>query len=355
MIKNKKITIQDIAKLANVSTGTIDRVLHNRGKVSADKKEKIESAIKELNYNPNLLARTLALGKHFLVCTLFPQAMDSEDYWHLPCQGVKQTAAEYQDFGFSIETIVYNQFDETSFLHQADLLLQLNPDGVIFAPLFEKESLLFIKKLEKYNIPYAFIDANIPNQNNITYIGPNTERSGYMAGKLFPTLLNVNNEILILNEVKGIDNSTNFLNIEKGFKNLFSKEFPEQQKKISSLNINSSDEETVFKELTKFYIKNPGTKGVLVTNSRAYQVAHFHEVHDLDIKLMGFDLVEKNQYYLKIGKIDCIISQSPIQQGKRAIKTMFDLLYYKTTPVETQYIPLDIIIKENLEFKVNSF
>ena len=62
MQKNKKVTIQDVAHYARVSAGTIDRVLHKRGKVSPEKIRIVEEAITKLNFNPNLLARTLALG-----------------------------------------------------------------------------------------------------------------------------------------------------------------------------------------------------------------------------------------------------------------------------------------------------
>ena len=55
----KKTTIQDIARHANVSVGTVDRVLHNRGSVMPEKKERVEEAIKQLNYNPNALASNL--------------------------------------------------------------------------------------------------------------------------------------------------------------------------------------------------------------------------------------------------------------------------------------------------------
>ena len=51
-----KIRIKDIARLANVSTGTVDRVLHNRGEVSAKSREKVEKVLKEINYQPNIYA-----------------------------------------------------------------------------------------------------------------------------------------------------------------------------------------------------------------------------------------------------------------------------------------------------------
>ena len=60
-----KTRIIDIARKANVSIGTVDRVIHNRGEVSRITREKILSIIHELNYQPDILARTLAKKRVF--------------------------------------------------------------------------------------------------------------------------------------------------------------------------------------------------------------------------------------------------------------------------------------------------
>ena len=75
MEKNSdKIRIKDIARLAGVSAGTVDRVLHNRGEVSVRTREKIETVLKELDYRPNLYASALASKRHYKVVALFPKA-----------------------------------------------------------------------------------------------------------------------------------------------------------------------------------------------------------------------------------------------------------------------------------------
>ena len=56
----KKITMHDVAKKAGVSYQTVSRVLNNSCNVSNSTKEKIEQAIAELKYVPNLLAQQLA-------------------------------------------------------------------------------------------------------------------------------------------------------------------------------------------------------------------------------------------------------------------------------------------------------
>jgi len=349
----KKITIQDLAKYANVSVGTVDRVIHNRGKVSSDKKQRIEEAIREMDFSPNFLARTLALKNRFIVCTLFPMVQSKSDYWSMPKQGVDQVAARFKDFGVTVEPFNFNLFDESSFVEQAGRILKLNPDGVIFAPLFTRESITFVQQLKEKNIPYIFIDANIPGQEGLTYIGPDVKRSGYIAGKLLDFLLAGNDEVLILNIVKGLENSSNHVLIVQGFEEYFAAIDTTGKNKIHSLTINSTEEQDIFRELTKFYIKNPNVKGVFVTNSKAHLIAKFNQYHDLDIKVVGFDLIEENVKWLNNGGIDFIISQSPVQQGMRAIQSLFDLFIYNHEPKKIQYVPLDIIIPENVGFYIN--
>ena len=54
-----KVKLEDVAKVAGVSPTTVSRVLNNRGYISEQTKEKVEKAIKELNYYPNDVARSL--------------------------------------------------------------------------------------------------------------------------------------------------------------------------------------------------------------------------------------------------------------------------------------------------------
>ncbi len=57
------IRIVDIAKMAGVSVGTVDRVIHNRGRVSEENKKKVQAILEMVHYQPNLMARSLAASK----------------------------------------------------------------------------------------------------------------------------------------------------------------------------------------------------------------------------------------------------------------------------------------------------
>ena len=89
-----KTRIVDIARLAQVSPGTVDRVIHKRGEVSENTRKRIEEIIKELNYQPDIHARTLASKKdtHFYV--FLPVSANENDFWSFPLKGIEKALSE---------------------------------------------------------------------------------------------------------------------------------------------------------------------------------------------------------------------------------------------------------------------
>ena len=76
----QKIRIKDIAERSGVSVGTVDRVLHNRPNVSRPAREKVEKALKEMNYQPNMYASALAYNKQYVFYCIMPEHA-SIAYW----------------------------------------------------------------------------------------------------------------------------------------------------------------------------------------------------------------------------------------------------------------------------------
>jgi DNA-binding LacI/PurR family transcriptional regulator len=70
--KKRRPTIVDIAKRAGVAPMTVSRVINESGYVSGEAREKVERAVKELNYHPNGLARSLKRQRTHVVGILLP-------------------------------------------------------------------------------------------------------------------------------------------------------------------------------------------------------------------------------------------------------------------------------------------
>ena len=69
----EKIRIKDIAERAGVSVGTVDRVLHDRPNVSRPAREKVEKALQEMDYQPNMYASALAYNRSYTFYLLIPR------------------------------------------------------------------------------------------------------------------------------------------------------------------------------------------------------------------------------------------------------------------------------------------
>lgn len=67
-----KTTIKDVAREARVATSTVSRVLANSNKISEETKERVNEAIKKLNYTPSVVARGLAKNKTRILAVLLP-------------------------------------------------------------------------------------------------------------------------------------------------------------------------------------------------------------------------------------------------------------------------------------------
>ena len=97
------MTMTEIAKKSGVSIGTVDRVLHNRGKVSEKTKLAVEAVIEKYGYTPNPLARTLKKNKPFVIGVLMPPPGSGSGYWQMIFKGMKEAESELSAFGIKLE------------------------------------------------------------------------------------------------------------------------------------------------------------------------------------------------------------------------------------------------------------
>ena len=100
-------------------------------------------------------------------------------------------------------------------------------------------------------------------------------------------------------------------------------------------------------ELTKKMFE--GVDSVFIPNSRAYIVADFIKENKIEgIKIVGYDLLKRNVEHLNNDVISFLINQNPEEQGFLGISHLYKKLVLKEEINAENYMPLDIIVKENL-------
>ncbi len=353
MIKdsNTYLGVKEIARRANVSIATVDRVMHNRGGVSQKTKAKILEIIKEINYQPNILASRLASRKVINLAVLIPSVSVETPFWEAPLIGIQRAEEELKGYGIGIHYFFFELNDKKSFSKLANDILLKNWEGVLLSAAFLSESQVFTLECHRKKIPFVLIDTDIPEVKSLSYIGPPLFQSGYVAAKLLTYRAVANNTILVVNISKEIENN-NHLIIEDGLRKYLSDHFLPNT--IVRVDIQDTDAHSISLKLSIALNEHPDTDAILVTNSRVFSVAVFLEkLGKQNLRLVGYDFLKANTAFLANGTIDFLICHKPEEQGYRGIRTLFQKLVLDTPVEKQQFMPIDIISKENMAFYEN--
>jgi LacI family transcriptional regulator len=344
-----KIRIKDIAEKAGVSIGTVDRVLHNRGEVKEETRKKVMGIVKKMGYTPNLLAKSLASKKTYHFIAIIPDSSDNNPYWKKPLEGIQKGATEIKDYNAIVDVITFNATDLDSFKKACNNTMISNPAGIIIDPLFQEASFEFTKQLDEYKIPYVYIDTDLEKGNNLSYFGQNASQSGQVSAKMICHSLPKESKILIVKLANRGMISHHLLKREEGFIEFF-KSHKSCCCCFVSAEIDLLEKSEPANSLDKIFNDNPDIKGIFVPNSRVFKVAKYLSNKPEKPVLLGYDLIEKNIEFLKKGIIDFLIGQKPEEQGYQSVLTLFNHVVANKEMGKTNYSPIDIIIKENLEY-----
>lgn len=337
--------------MAGVSIGTIDRVIHNRGEVAEKTRLKVQQFLKETNYSPNVVAQALKSKKLFHLVSLLPDSSHENSFWKKHSTGMQRAIEELDPFPLTFSQVTFNMQSEEDFQRNTSKVMSLKPDGVLLAPIFKSESIIFCRSLQEANIPFVFVDGLIEDTGFLAYIGENIFQSGRVAGQLTDMITPVNSDILIVSIAKNLRNVHHLDKRADGFMSYFV-HGRNQGKKII-LNIPDPSPGTIKKSIDNALRQNPGTGSIFITGSRSYLIASYLEKNKLDsINLIGYDLLDLNVKYLKSGITRFLIGQRPDEQIYKAIRKLFEFLSQNKIPDQVEYLPIDIVTSENVDFFV---
>ena len=347
-----KIRIKDIAALASVSVGTVDRVLHNRGEVAEKTRDKILKIVRDTRYSPNVMAQALKLKKKFSFASLLPEPNENNSFWVKHPAGMYKAIGELEPFQINLSQITFDMFSETDFQVKANALLSNKPDGVLLAPIFKAESTVFCSKLKEANIPFVFVDGFIDETEFLSYTGENIYQSGRVAGQLIDMITRVNGDILLVNIARNLQNIHHLNSRTSGFLNYFETTGRNKGNKIS-LNISDPSRRSVNEALKRTFKNHDNICSVFITGSKSHLIANYLEEKNIsDVNVVGYDLLDKNVRFLKSGIIKFLIGQRPEEQTYRGIKKLFEYLSLNKIPERIEYLPVDIVTSENVDFFV---
>jgi LacI family transcriptional regulator len=150
-------TIRDVAHKAGVAPITVSRVINNSGYVSENTRQKVQVAIDELGYVPNMLGPSLRFQQTMTLAVVITDI--TNPFWTTVTRGVEDVA---QANGYS--TILCNTDESEAKQEQyLQMLLRRRIDGILLVPACsDPES---IELIQKQGIPVVILDRQVPGVN----------------------------------------------------------------------------------------------------------------------------------------------------------------------------------------------
>jgi LacI family transcriptional regulator len=355
-METERITVKEIARLAGVSIGTVDRVLHDRGGVSAETKERIDEIIASLGYEPNILARHLSLNKTYTFRALLPRIDQDSGYWALCLEGLRLAERDFlAPYRARLRVDEFDRYDRSSCSRLLDDVVAEPCDGLLFAPAMPEDLLPALERLSARGesrsggpVPYAFFDSEVEGASPVASIAQDPLRGGRLAGRLLSLLSRPEGLLVALSAHAGDRHIAKRI---EGFESYFSEggRRPRAIEAYECRDLEHPEEREGF--LSGLFGSGRDIAGVLVANSSGHLVGDW--LADRGLKdgraVVSWDLVPANARALGEGRLDCLVSQRPMEQAREALLRLFKFVLEGAPAAEpSAAIPLDVYFRENI-------
>lgn len=351
MQKNKNIRLTDIARLANVSVGTVDRVIHNRGRVSEENIRRVKEIMEQVGYRPNLIARSLAVKKPCHLVALIPDFRPG-DYWSAMEYGIRRAEEEWESYGVKVSVLTFDQYSKVSFEQAVSRLQEMTEtvDGVIVGTLFKEAVIQLSEHLDAREIPYVYVDSDIEEQGRLAYYGTDSVAGGEIGARMLLASMVFQGDILVahIQHDKG-SMSTQGQKRYSGFLQYLKQQGYEVN--LVEVDLWIGDEAHNEQVLDEAFRNHPGIRGAVTFNSSCYILGDYLEKRQKhEIRLVGYDLIDPNVRLLNEGYVQALIAQRPELQGYNGVKALSRLLLFDEKLQVVNLLPIDILLKENYQF-----
>ncbi|WP_290540523.1 LacI family DNA-binding transcriptional regulator [Alistipes sp.] len=347
------VRIVDIARMAGVSAATVDRVIHNRGKVSAENLARINEVLRRVDYRPNLIARSLASGRRYTICVVMPRFAPGE-YWADFEAGIARSEAEAMRYNVVVRRFYFDQYDRTSFDNLLETLRCEEFDGAVIATLFAERVEPFARELDARGVPYVFVDSDIPACNRLAYFGTSSFDAGAVAARLLSDRLDPEADIVVGRIVpRGDGGSNQWRNREAGFRSYLEAHGFRGRLHYAALRLD--DETYNTRVLDELMRSHPQVAGAVTFNSTCYILAGYLAARRLEgVRLVGYDVIRRNGEMLSAGVVTALVAQRPEAQGYRAVMALCEWFVEGRAPARVNNMPIDILLKENIPYYTNN-
>jgi LacI family transcriptional regulator len=343
-MKKERGGIHQIAELANVSIGTVDRALHGRNGIRESTRRRILEIARQIGYTPNLAARALSTSKtgaRIGVCIPREIRFFYDQLW----SGVLDEARRLAQLGvqFEYRPVPTLGEDDTKALKE---LLKADVNGIIVTAGNPRGLSPLIDEAEEKGVRVVCVSTDAPESRRSSIVCVDPWLNGHIAGELMGKFLPPNSKVAV---VAGMLTALDHRKKTDGFSDAFPRHCSGGE--IIGILEAHEDEDESFQKTFDLLGRVPRLDGIYVNTVNCLPVCRALGARQLTgkVKLITTDLFAEMAPYFEKGTISASIYQQPYRQGQIAVRLMADHLTSQTSFPPTVHLSPGVVMSSNLQ------
>lgn len=338
-----RATIEDVALEAGVSVATVDRVLNGRAAVRPQTVDRVEKAIRQLNYQPDRLAARLARAREYRFCFVLPEGTNA--YMNMLAGEVHAAASRMVQEKVVIDLRLTDVFDADT-LASALERLGSTYDGVAVVALDHPRVREAINALAEKSVSVVTLVSDVPNSKRHHYVGIDNSSAGRSAATLMGRYLSGRSGKVGL--IAGSLSLRDHIERQFGFEQVMLHEYPnitllpvresrDDPKRVQAVAAQLLADHEDLIGLYNVGAGTPGIVGALEASGRARSVVY-----------IAHELTDESRHALISGTIDIIINQDAGHEVRSAIRVLMSRADKAPIVDSMERIRIDIYLRDNI-------
>jgi len=343
-----KLTIKQIAAQAGVSIGTVDRVLHKRGRVSKETEALILDICRQNNYAQNIVGKAMAMQRRTRTVAVVVRSRDMNSFSAQIYDGLRAIENEIRDYNISFE---YRDILMGTAEEQLEILNSFQDrdlSGLIIYPMDTPEVREALDGFAARGIPVVLCTADVPSAKKLCFVGQDHYQDGRLMANVLTKftqssplkILMLTGSLQISSHRERIHGFLSYLKEWNG--NYRICDVRETTRNRGEIYQATLDTFTKYPEANAFYINTAEPEPCLeaLAEHGQSQSIRFCFGHKL-----------KTGPLIRSGKLDFAIGESPFFHGYRSGEAMFRYLLNQEIPAAEQFVfHGEILLEENSQW-----
>ena len=339
----KAATSREIAALAGVSRGTVDRALHGRGGVRPEVEARIRKLAGQLGYVPNRAGKALVSRKNPPVLGVVLNSLGNPFFDEVK-RGIAAAVRELSDFGLNVKIMEQKGYSVSEQLAALNALADSGVRGIAVMPVNDRRIAAEINALSDKGVVFVTLNTDIEDTARLAYIGCDYEKSGATAAGLANLITGGSANLLIVTgSIKNRGHNKRIYGFSRALKNGM------RGIQIVDIAENEDDDALSYQVTADALKRHPEIDLVYLVSAGAGGTARAVSEAGREIPVLCFDDTEEIRRLLREDRITATICQEPYRQGRQSILTLFDAVVNGRKPeTELLYTDCEITIKQHL-------